>query len=45
MNADAALDPWSKMFNAFVIDREGGRIDRRNPQDIFLPLYNNQIPP
>ncbi len=40
-----ALDPWSKMFNAFVIDREGGRIDRRNPQDIFLPLYNNQIPP
>ena len=40
-----ALDPWSKMFNAFVIDRDGGRIDRRNPQDIFLPLYNNQIPP
>ncbi|MFN9076606.1 MAG: hypothetical protein ACK5WX_04170 [bacterium] len=43
--ASGALDPWSKMFNAFVIDREGGRIDRRNPQDIFLPLYNNQIPP
>jgi tetratricopeptide (TPR) repeat protein len=39
------LDPWSRMFNAFVIDREGNRIDRRNPQDIFLPLYNNQIPP
>jgi len=43
--ASGALDPWSKMFNAFVIDRDGGRIDRRNPQDIFLPLYNNQIPP
>ena len=40
-----ALDPWSRMFNAFVIDREGNRIDRRNPQDIFQPLYNNQIPP
>jgi hypothetical protein len=43
--ASGALDPWSKMFNAFVIDREGGRIDRRNPQDIFVSLYNNQIPP
>lgn len=40
-----ALDPWSRMFNAFVIDREGNRIDRRNAQDIFLPLYNNQVPP
>ncbi len=39
------LDPWSRKYNAFVIDREGNRIDRRNAQDIFLPLYNNQIPP
>ncbi|MCE2883996.1 MAG: tetratricopeptide repeat protein [Planctomycetaceae bacterium] len=39
------LDPWSRKYNAFVIDRDGNRIDRRNPQDIFLPLYNNQIPP
>jgi len=43
--ADGSLDPWTRMFNAFVIDREGNRIDRRNPQDIFLPLYDNQIPP
>ena len=43
--ASGALDPWSRMFNAFVIDRDGNRIDRRNPQDIFLPLYNNQVPP
>jgi hypothetical protein len=28
-----------------MLDREGNRIDRRNPQDIFTPLYNNQIPP
>jgi len=39
------LDPWSRKYNAFVIDRDGNRIDRRNPQDIFLSLYNNQIPP
>ena len=26
-------------------DRNGNRIDRRNPQDIFTPLYNSQIPP
>ena len=45
LDGEGALDPWSKVFNAFVIDRNGNRIDRRNPQDIFLALYNNQIPP
>lgn len=39
------VDPWSHFINAYVIDREGNRIDRRNPEDIFLPLYSNQIPP
>ena len=42
---DGGVDPWSHFVNAFVIDREGYRIDRRNAQDIFLPLYNHQIPP
>jgi hypothetical protein len=28
-----------------MLDRAGNRIDRRNPQDIFTPLYNHQIPP
>jgi tetratricopeptide (TPR) repeat protein len=28
-----------------MLDRHGNRIDRRNPQDIFTPLYNHQIPP
>jgi tetratricopeptide (TPR) repeat protein len=28
-----------------MLDREGHRIDHRNAQDIFVPLYNNQIPP
>jgi len=39
------VDPWSRFFNIFMLDREGYRIDRRNPQDIFTPLYNHQVPP
>ena len=38
-------DPWSHFINAYVLDREGNRIDRRNPEDIFIPLYSHQIPP
>jgi hypothetical protein len=44
-SSDGAVDPWSHFVNAFVIDREGNRIDRRNAEDIFIALYNNQIPP
>lgn len=40
-----AVDPWSHFINLYMLDREGNRIDRRNPQDIFVPLYNHQIPP
>ena len=39
------VDPWAHFVNVFMLDRDGNRIDRRNPQDIFVPLYNNQIPP
>lgn len=39
------VDPWSHFVNVFMLDRDGNRIDRRNPQDIFTPLYNHQIPP
>ncbi|MEE8128836.1 MAG: multiheme c-type cytochrome, partial [Vicinamibacterales bacterium] len=42
---DGDVDPWSHFVNAFVIDRDGNRIDRRNAQDIFVALYNHQIPP
>ncbi len=42
---DNQVDPWSHFVNTFVIDREGNRIDRRNAQDIFIALYNHQIPP
>jgi tetratricopeptide (TPR) repeat protein len=39
------VDPWSHFVNVFMLDRDGNRVDRRNPQDIFTPLYNHQIPP
>ena len=46
MRADSGeVDPWSHFVNAFVLDREGNRINRRNAQDIFTSLYSNQIPP
>ena len=28
-----------------MLDKNGNRINRRNAQDIFTPLYNHQIPP
>jgi hypothetical protein len=40
-----AVDPWAHFLNTYMLDREGNRVDRRNPQDIFTPLYNHQIPP
>jgi tetratricopeptide (TPR) repeat protein len=39
------VDEWSHFINVLMLDRHGNRIDRRNPQDIFTPLYNHQIPP
>ncbi len=39
------VDPWSHFINVYMLDKDGNRIDRRNPQDIFTPLYNHQIPP
>ena len=44
-DADGMVDPWSHFVNVYMLDREGNRIDRRNAEDIFTPLYNNQIPP
>lgn len=45
MGPGNGVDPWSKFLNVFMLDRNGFRIDRRNPQDIFTPLYNHQVPP
>ena len=45
LDAERGVDPWAHFVNAYVIDRGGLRIDRRNPEDIFTQLYNHQIPP
>lgn len=39
------VDPWSHFVNTYMLDQEGNRIDRRNPQDILTPLYSHQMPP
>jgi tetratricopeptide (TPR) repeat protein len=39
------VDPWSHFINVYMLDREGKRIDQRNAEDIFVPLYDHQIPP
>ncbi len=45
MNPEGEVDPWSYFVNSYVLDRVGRRINRRNGQDIFVPLYDHQIPP
>ncbi len=45
LNAQGEVDPGAHFVNAFVIDRQGRRIDQRNAEDIFTTLYNHQIPP
>ena len=45
MDAKGEVDRRSHFINVFMLDRNGNRINRRNPQDIFTPLYNHQIPP
>jgi tetratricopeptide (TPR) repeat protein len=40
-----AVDDWAYRVNVLMLDKDGNRINRRNPQDIFTPLYNHQIPP
>ncbi len=39
------VDEWAHFINAIILDRHGNRIDRHNPEDIFTPLYDHQIPP
>ena len=40
-----SVNEWSHFVNTYMLDRSGSRIDRRNAQDIFVPLYSHQIPP
>ena len=39
------VDPWSHFVNSYILDRHGNRIERRNVPDIFVSLYDHQIPP
>jgi tetratricopeptide (TPR) repeat protein len=45
LGEDGDVDPWAWFCNAYLLDRDGNRIDRRNAQDIHVALYNHQIPP
>jgi tetratricopeptide (TPR) repeat protein len=45
IDSQREVDPWSHFVNVYMLDKDGNRIDRRNPEDIFTPLYNHQIPP
>ncbi len=42
---DGSVDPWSHFVNVFMLDRQGERVAERNAEDIFIPLYDHQIPP
>ena len=45
LDARGRADPWAYFLNAYLLDRDGNRIERRNAQDIFVALYDHQIPP
>ncbi len=42
---DGRVDPWSHFPTVYMLDRQGRKVDRRNVQDIYVPLYDKQIPP
>ena len=44
-NEREEVDPWAHFVNTFMLDQQGNRINRRNAQNIFTPLYSHQIPP
>ena len=45
LDEHGVVDPWAKFLDVWLLDRDGNRIEQRNPEDIFVPLYNHQIPP
>jgi tetratricopeptide (TPR) repeat protein len=45
LDADGAVDEWAWFGNAYLLDGDGNRIERRNAQDIVVALYDHQIPP
>ncbi|HMA29149.1 MAG TPA: hypothetical protein VKS23_04745, partial [Thermoanaerobaculia bacterium] len=45
LDADKRLDPAADKVSQLVIAHDGSAMDRRQPQDIHVPLFNNFIPP
>ncbi len=45
LDAAGRLDPAADKIGQLVIAHDGSAMDRRQPQDIHVPLYNNFIPP
>ena len=45
LDANRRLDPAASKLNQLVIAHDGTPMDRRQPQDIHVPLYNNAIGP
>ena len=45
LDASGRLDPAADRLSQVVIDHGGGHMDRRQPEDIHVPLYNNAIGP
>jgi tetratricopeptide (TPR) repeat protein len=45
LDVNGAVDDWAWFGNAYLLDRDGNRIERRNAQDIVVALYDHQIPP
>ena len=45
IGSDGRVDQWSHFANIYMLDRQGLKVDRRNVQDIYVPLYDKQIPP
>ncbi len=45
LEPDGRVDPWAHFTNVYMLDRQGRKVDRRNVQDIYVPLYDKQIPP
>lgn len=45
LDDEGAVDPWSHTVNNYLLDRQGRRIERRDPESIYTALFNHQIPP
>ncbi|HEX4439946.1 MAG TPA: tetratricopeptide repeat protein [Thermoanaerobaculia bacterium] len=45
LDAAGRLDAGADRLSTFIVDQDGDHMDRRQPQDIRVPLYNNGIGP